>query len=120
MDIFHCFGNNYYSYSDIGAIGLYIDHQHSNHHFQWSSGDANGFVVNNYRRRRCLMLMPTHGVALKFLVVNIDVSVDYPFAVMVDFPFQLRYELALVLVVCQTCRVDLVALSVDGKVKGLS
>lgn len=116
----HCFDNNYYSYSDIEAIGSCTDHQRSNHHFQCPSGvaNANGFVVNNYRRRRYLMRMPTHDVALKFLVVNTDALADCPFAVMVDFPFQLRSELALVLVVCQTYHVDLVMLSEEKKRKG--
>lgn len=80
-----------------------------------SSGVANvnGFVVNNYRRRRYLMPMPTRDAALKFLVVNIDVEAGFPFAVMADSPSRLRYELVLVLVVCQTCRADLVMLSTE-------
>lgn len=92
-----------------------MDHRHSIHRFQLSSGVANvnGFVVNNYRRRRYLMPMPTHDAALKFLVVNIDAEADFPFAVMADSPFRLRYEPALVLVVCQRCRVDLVMSSTE-------
>lgn len=115
----HYFDNNYYSYFDIVTIGSCIDHQRSNHHCQCSSGaaNANGFVVNNYHQRRYLKRMPTHDVALKFLVANIDVLVDYPFAVMVDFPSQLRYGLVLVLVVCQTYHVDLVTLSGRKKMK---
>lgn len=68
-----CFDNNYYSYSDIEAIGSYTDHQRSRHHFHLSdAANVNGFVVNNYRRRRCLTRMLTLDVALKFLVANID------------------------------------------------
>lgn len=113
----HRFDNNYYSYSDIEAIGSCIDHRRSNHHCQCLSGaaNANGFVVNNYRRRRYLMRMPTHDVALMFLVVNTDALVDCPFAETVDFLSQLRYELALVLVVCQSYRVDSVMLSGSGQ-----
>lgn len=108
-----CLDNNYYSYFEIEAIGSCIDHQHSSH-YQQSSGaaNANGFVVNNYRRRHYLMRMPTHDAVSKFLVANTDALVDCRFAVMADFLFRLHCEPALVLVVCQTCRVDLVMLSV--------
>jgi hypothetical protein len=69
---FHqCFDNNYYSYFDIEAIGSYKDHQHSNC-FQCPFVNANGFVVNNYRRRHYLMRMPTRDDALTFLVANTD------------------------------------------------
>lgn len=112
------FDNNYYSYFDIEAIGSCTDHQHSSHRRCSSdAANANGFVVNNYRRRHYLMRMPTHDVVLKFLVANIDASVDCWLAVMADFPSQLHYEPALVLVVCPTYRVDLVMLSGGAKRK---
>lgn len=108
--------NNYYSDSDIAAIGSCTAHQHSTRHLQYPSGaaNANGFVVNNYRRRHYPMPMPTHD-ALKFLVVNTDALVDCRFAVADDFPSRQHYERALVLVVCQTYRVDSVMLSAKSK-----
>jgi hypothetical protein len=103
----HCLDNSYYSDSDTAAIGT--DYQHS---IQCPSdaANANDFVVSNYRRRHYPMPRPTHD-ALKFLVVNTDASVDCLFVVADDFPSRQHFERALVLVVCQTYRVDSVMLS---------
>lgn len=110
------FDNNYYSYSDIEAIGSCTDHRHSSRRFQCPAGaaNANGFVVSNFRRRHCLTRMPTRDVALKSLVANTDASAGCRFAGAADSPSQRRFELALVSVVCLTYRVDSVMLSAFG------
>jgi hypothetical protein len=83
----HCLVNSHCCHLDntcsgfgIVATGSCTDYQHSIHH---PTANANGFVVNNYRRRH--YPRPTHD-ALKFLVANIDAEVGYPFAVAGDFP----------------------------------
>lgn len=62
--------------------------------------------------------MPTHDVALKFLVANTDASAGCRSAVAADSPSQRRFELALVSVVCLTYRVDSVMLSARRRAMG--